>query len=180
MIQAKSHHGGGSDEHFSNKVMMGTNEVAFDSDCHNLPDEDQIDHAFKASDSNNNGAYLRSQPNHGPYHERTYIGNFLMRFKILKAIQVALAIYICVMTYSYLGGLQDPNTKLIIDPTSQERTNKGLILFNGKERALVGATRFQVFSIGISRASAFFMYPGNLLLSDLTCDSRHSLTGLWS
>jgi hypothetical protein len=92
----------------------------------------------------------------------------LMRFKVLKIIQVLLAIYIAILTYADIGppgGLQDTETGLIVDQQSTERTEKGLILVNGVARAIVGVTKFQVACIGISRLSAFFMYPGKVAIS---------------
>jgi hypothetical protein len=90
----------------------------------------------------------------------------LVRFKGLKLIQVLLACYVCFLTYADIGppgGLQDENG-LILDRQSPERTEMGLILVNGVERAIIGATKFQVIAVGISRMSAFFMYPGKLYL----------------
>jgi hypothetical protein len=87
----------------------------------------------------------------------------LMRFRALKLAQVLLAVYIGVLTYADMGppgGLRDSETGLIVDQESPERTARGLILLNGTERAIVGATQFQVVCIGITRMSAFFMYPG--------------------
>jgi hypothetical protein len=87
----------------------------------------------------------------------------LMRFRALKLAQALLAVYVGVLTYADMGppgGLRDGETGLIVDQESPERTARGLILLNGTERAIVGATQFQVVCIGITRMSAFFMYPG--------------------
>eukprot|EP00339_Tiarina_fusa_P002514 CAMPEP_0117084426 /NCGR_PEP_ID=MMETSP0472-20121206/59414_1 /TAXON_ID=693140 ORGANISM="Tiarina fusus, Strain LIS" /NCGR_SAMPLE_ID=MMETSP0472 /ASSEMBLY_ACC=CAM_ASM_000603 /LENGTH=292 /DNA_ID=CAMNT_0004813399 /DNA_START=131 /DNA_END=1009 /DNA_ORIENTATION=+ len=92
----------------------------------------------------------------------------IVRFKAIKLIQVLLAIYVGILTYADIGppgGLRDPETGLIIDQESSERTEKGLILVNGVERAIVAATQFQVVCVGITRMSAFFMYPGRLARS---------------
>jgi hypothetical protein len=92
----------------------------------------------------------------------------MVRFKVLKMIQVLLAIYVGILTYADMGppgGLRDPETGLIVDQESAERTEKGLILVNGVQRAIVAATRFQVICIGITRISAFFMYPGTISCS---------------
>jgi hypothetical protein len=87
----------------------------------------------------------------------------MMRFKALKLAQVLLALYVGILTYADMGppgGLRDTETGLIVDQESTERTAMGLILVNGTERAIVGVTQFQVVCIGITRMSAFFMYPG--------------------
>jgi hypothetical protein len=92
----------------------------------------------------------------------------MVRFKLLKLLQVLLAIYVGVLTYADIGppgGLRDPETGLIVDQESAERTEKGLILVNGVERSIVAATQFQVVCIGITRMSAFFMYPGRFSCS---------------
>jgi hypothetical protein len=83
----------------------------------------------------------------------------MMRLKALKLAQVLLALYVGILTYADMG-LRDTETGLIVDQESTERTARGLILVNGTERAIVGATQFQVVCIGITRMSAFFMYPG--------------------
>lgn len=87
----------------------------------------------------------------------------MMRFKALKFTQILLAGCILFLTFADIGppgGLRDTETGLIVDQASAERTEKGLILVNGTERAIVGATLFQVACIGIARASAWIMYPG--------------------
>jgi nicotinamidase-related amidase len=87
----------------------------------------------------------------------------LMRFRALKLAQVLLALYIGIMTLADMGpagGLRDTETGLIVDQESTERTARGLILVNGTERAIVAATQLQVVFFGITRISAFFMYPG--------------------
>jgi hypothetical protein len=96
------------------------------------------------------------------YRIRSFV-NDLMRFRALKIAQVVLAIYICVLTFADMGppgGLRDTETGLIIDQASPERTERGVILLNGTERAIVGETQFQVVCIGIARSTAWFMYPG--------------------
>jgi hypothetical protein len=96
------------------------------------------------------------------YRGRSFV-NELMRFRALKIAQVILAIYICVLTFADMGppgGLRDTETGLIIDQASPERTERGVILLSGTERAIVGETQFQVVCIGIARLTAWFMYPG--------------------
>ena len=78
-------------------------------------------------------------------------------------LQILLAFYVGFLTYANIGppgGLRDTETGLIVDRASSERTAQGLILVNGTERPIVAATFFQVCCIGITRCSAFFMYPG--------------------
>ena len=87
------------------------------------------------------------------YRTRSAI-NYSTRYKAIKLAQVLLAVYIGVLTYADIGppgGLRDTETGLIIDQASPERTARGLILVNGTERAIVGATYFQVVCVGITR-----------------------------
>lgn len=65
-------------------------------------------------------------------------------------------------TFGDVGGLVDPVTGWIIDLTSTDNTNKGVILVNGDFRAVVAQTEFQMVALAISRLSAFTMYPGTL------------------
>ena len=58
-----------------------------------------------------------------------------------------------------IGGLVDPKTKWIIDPTSEENTNSGLIYINGDYRPVVATNTFQMICLAFSRLSAFTMYP---------------------
>jgi hypothetical protein len=85
------------------------------------------------------------------------------RYKTLKLMQILLAIYVGFLTYADIdlpGGLRDQETGLIIDQASEERTEQGVMLVNRTERAIVATNSFQVICIGITRMSAFFMYPG--------------------
>lgn len=81
-------------------------------------------------------------------------------------MQLVFGCYIVVMSFTYTGtfgdngGLVDPNTGWIIDPSSIENTEKGVILVNGDFRAVVAQSNFQMFALAISRLSAFTMYPG--------------------
>ncbi len=81
----------------------------------------------------------------------------LLHFRVLKIIQVLCAIYIFVMTLK--SGLMDPETGVVIDQQSVERTEEGVVLVNGTERAIVGETRFESVLVLIARLSAWFMYP---------------------
>ena len=84
----------------------------------------------------------------------------MKRFRALKIAQMFCAAYILIVTFTSIGGLRSRESWLIVDQASTERTEKGLILVNGTERAIVGATAMQLASFGVSRASAWFMYPG--------------------
>jgi hypothetical protein len=87
----------------------------------------------------------------------------MVRFKVLKMTQAIFACYILFLTFADIGppgGLRETDTGFIVDQASPDRTERGLILVNGTERAIVGATLFQVACVGIARASAWIMYPG--------------------
>ena len=86
----------------------------------------------------------------------------LSRFRAIKIAQLVLAIYITVLTFADIGppgGLRDTETGLIVDKESTERTDQGIILVNGTERAIAASTIFQVGCIGVARISAWLMYP---------------------
>lgn len=80
------------------------------------------------------------------------------RFMTLKISQIVLSIYIAVLTFGP-ASLRDPQTGYIIDHESAERTEMGVILVNGDERAIIATSSFQVICIGLARLSAWFMYP---------------------
>ena len=104
---------------------------------------------------------VESVASHSGYKRRSFLKT-LLHFKVLKCAQVLLAVYICILTFANIGppgGLRDPQSGLIVDKASQERTEKGLILVHGTLRAIVADTKFQVACIGIARISAWFMYP---------------------
>jgi len=81
----------------------------------------------------------------------------LFRFKVLKAFQIMCVIYIAAMTFT--SKLWDPSTGLIVDQKSPKRTEEGVILTNGTERAIVAANHFQLVCLVVARLSAWFMYP---------------------
>jgi hypothetical protein len=93
-----------------------------------------------------------------------------LRYRTLKIVQIALAFYVGFLTYADIGppgGLRDQETGFIVDQASEERTARGVILVNGVERAIVATNFFQVVCIGITRMSAFFMYPGMSMFASL-------------
>jgi hypothetical protein len=94
-----------------------------------------------------------------------FIYRRLLRHKTLTIIQFILVVYINIVTFVDIGppgGFRDSETGLLTDQSSEERTEQGLILVNGTERAIVGANIFQLICIGFARTSAFSMYPGKL------------------
>jgi hypothetical protein len=78
---------------------------------------------------------------------------------LVMAGYIALFSYATVGTFGYAGGFIDPDVGYIIDPNSAERTKAGVILTRTVERAIVADNDFQMVCLGITRVSAFFMYP---------------------
>ena len=94
---------------------------------------------------------------------RTYFKQYgaLKITGIILAIYIALFSFTPVGTFGYAGGFVVPGVGYIIDPDSRERTKAGLILSRGGVgQAIVASNDFQMVCLGITRASAFFMYPG--------------------
>ena len=94
------------------------------------------------------------------------------QYRTIIIAQVLLAFYVGFLTYADIGhpgGLRDSETGLIVDRESPERTTNGIILVHGTERSIVAATRVQVACIGITRMSAFFMYPRKCLVLQVSC-----------
>ena len=125
----------------------------------------------QSSSSNENASQTKRKEQNTPpapissrigYYARSAL-RWMMRYKAIKILQVILAFYVGFLTYADIGppgGLRDQETGLIVDQASEERTARGLILVNGHVRPIVATTMFQVVCIGITRMSAFFMYPG--------------------
>jgi hypothetical protein len=109
------------------------------------------------------------EESHFRYRVRSII-TIAMRYKAIKLLQILLAVYVFIFTFAPGISLRDPESGLIIDQDSEERTENGLILVNGTERPIVGETIFQVACIGIARISAFFMYPGEYIALSLCHD----------
>jgi hypothetical protein len=107
---------------------------------------------------------------------------YFKQYGALKIAAILLAAYIALFSYAPVGalgsagGFVDPDVGFIIDPNSPERTEAGVILTRGVERAIVASNNFQMVCLGITRVSAFFMYPGTHLdtASHPSC-SLHSL-----
>ena len=94
---------------------------------------------------------------------------YFKQYGALKITSIILVAYIALFSYAPVGalgsagGFVDPDVGFIIDPNSPERTEAGVILTRGVERAIVASNNFQMVCLGITRASAFFMYPGTHL-----------------
>jgi len=86
------------------------------------------------------------------------------RYGVLKAVSFLLALYIAIWSYAPVGtfgttgGFVSPNG-FIIDPASEERTDQGVILTKGSLRPIVATNVLQMICLGVTRTSAFFMYP---------------------
>ena len=99
------------------------------------------------------------------YNRQRQLFRSLFRHKLLKIAQVMCALYIAFCTFSYSSiSPRDPITGWILDTESPERTSRGVILINGAEQAIVATTSFQMVCLGITRCSAFFMYPGKRVI----------------
>jgi hypothetical protein len=90
---------------------------------------------------------------------------YFKQYGALKIVSIILSGYIALFSYAtvgtlgYAGGFVDPDVGFIIDAASPERTEAGVILTRGVERAIVASNNFQLVCLGITRVSAFFMYP---------------------
>lgn len=115
-------------------------------------------------------------------------------YGVLKLISALSAVYIAIVSYAprgtfgIIGGFvtrrdndnppNDPNPGFpewldqsgmhlpgyIIDTASEERNDEGVILTRGSERAIVAESDLQMFCLGITRISAFLMYPSLVLV----------------
>jgi hypothetical protein len=121
---------------------------------------------FVVTNTNNSGPAPTKEKAY-IHHARAFLKQLLLRHKVLKVLQICFAIYVA--GWTYFGGLRNPDTGMIVDPLSEERTSIGLILVNGSERPIVAETVFRVVAVYISRISAWFMYPGEYLSSFFRC-----------
>ena len=93
---------------------------------------------------------------------------FLSKHTGLKLIQVVCATYIAICTFGnapLLKTPRNPTSGWIVDPTSAERTDIGIVQVetyfgNIIERPIVATSTLQLILLGITRCSAYFMYPG--------------------
>jgi hypothetical protein len=122
---------------------------------------------FVVTNANNSGPAPTKKKALDIHHARAFLKELLTRYKVLKIVQICLAVYVGVWTYA--GGLRDQDTGMIVDPNSEERTSLGWILVNGSERPIVAETMFQLIAVYISRLNAWFMYPGEYLSSSCRC-----------
>lgn len=96
-----------------------------------------------------------------------FIYKIFKRYTTLKIVGLLLSVW-TTLSYSKrgafgsIGGFRDPDTGYIVDPVLDSST--GLVLTNGAERAIVADDWMQMICIGISRITAYFMYPGGWLL----------------
>jgi hypothetical protein len=90
---------------------------------------------------------------------------YFKQYGALKIASIVLVGYIALFSYTtvgtlgYAGGFVDPDVGYIIDANSPERTAAGVILTRTVERAIVAEKDFQTVCLGVTRVSAFFMYP---------------------
>ncbi|KAL7532054.1 hypothetical protein ACHAWF_003998 [Thalassiosira exigua] len=81
-------------------------------------------------------------------------------FLAVKTAQLLCVVYILVLTFSFAPlGLRDPATKNIIDVGSPQNTEDGVILVNGDYRPVVARGTYELVCLGMSRMSAFSLYP---------------------
>ena len=93
---------------------------------------------------------------------------FLSKHTGLKLIQVVCATYIAICTFGnapLLKTPRNPTSGWIVDPTSAERTDIGIVQVetyfgNIIERPIVATSTLQLILLGITRCSAYLMYPG--------------------
>jgi len=87
------------------------------------------------------------------------------RYAALKAVSVLLGVYVAVWTFApegtfgTTGGLVGP-TGYIVDDASSQNAGDGVIYAGGSyPRAIAASDALQMACLGITRVSAFFMYP---------------------
>lgn len=93
-------------------------------------------------------------------------------YATLKIISVCLLLYIAAFSYAPIGffGQYGGFTTItshgawVIDPNNPENTAVGLILTKGSYRPIVAENVLQMFCLGVTRASAFFMYPSLIMV----------------
>lgn len=86
-------------------------------------------------------------------------------FLAVKVAQVLCVVYILVLTFSFAPiGLRDRTSGNIIDVGSATNTDNGVILVNGDYRPVVAQGRYELVCLGISRISAFSLYPVMVLV----------------
>lgn len=97
---------------------------------------------------------------------RAYAG----RYTKLKILSVILLLYIAAWSYAPVGtfgttgGFVTIPPGYVIDVDSEENTMRGMILTKGSQRPIIATNDLQMFCLGVTRASAFFMYPSLVLV----------------
>lgn len=80
-------------------------------------------------------------------------------FFAVKVTQVLCVAYILMLTFSYAPvGLRERATGNIVD-AERKNTDNGVLLVNGDYRPVVAQGLFELVCLGISRMSAFSLYP---------------------
>ena len=91
-------------------------------------------------------------------------------FLCVKVAQLLCVAYILVLTFTYAPfGLRDISTGNIIDSSSPTNTSNGVIYINGSYRPIVAIGTFELVCLGISRSSAFSLYPVIILVFFSKC-----------
>ena len=91
-------------------------------------------------------------------------------FLAVKVAQVLCVAYIMIFTFTYAPlGLRDSTTGNIIDTNDPSNTNNGVIKINGSYRPIVAQGTLELVYLGISRASAFSLYPVMVLVFTSKC-----------
>jgi hypothetical protein len=134
--------------------------------------EDNVTNSVMVSDPQKKRSAIVARSRHAHHKMRTFLKE-LLRFKVLKAFQIICAVYIAIVTIC--SHLRDPETGLIVDRASDERTEHGLILDHGVERAIVASSTFQVACIFIARLTAWFMYPSKYYAHSVSQASFHTI-----
>jgi len=105
---------------------------------------------------------VQEQPSHNGCRSQVRLWfkqNIQPFWKIIIA-QIICIVYILVLTFSPPPvGIRDPITNNIIDTSSAENTEHGVIYVNGSYRPVVAVGCWQKFCLAMSRMSAFSMYP---------------------
>ena len=82
--------------------------------------------------------------------------HFFKRYGVFKIVSIILSIYILVVTFAPSGTL--PTDERPDDGDTPSNQNSGET--NGTKDHLLTENTIQKIILGITRASAFFMYPG--------------------
>lgn len=93
-------------------------------------------------------------------HRKLIMMKLVPSFVSVKLAQILCVVYILTVTFKYAPvGLRDPSTGNIVDVNNATNTANGVILINGDYRPVVAQGTYELLCLGISRTSAFSMYP---------------------